>query len=220
MSIEIRDQRKPGWFWADRDIILKDGECLGPYSIAIYAALCCYADTEHKAFPSVATLAEKIGCSERKARECLADLERANWIKSEPNYRPDGSQTSNTYHLLISPYSGATGGYSSAGGGYSGADKRESVKDSKDKEEVNSLVVAYEKTFGFAITGHNAEKLDDMAKTYHSEEWVIDALKIAGEANKRDLRYVEGILRRWQAEGRKDKAVSIDPATAYDWGDK
>lgn len=35
----------------------------------------------------------------------------------------------------------------------------------------------------------------------YTEEWIINSFKVAAKANKRNLNYVEGVLRNWKAQG-------------------
>lgn len=58
----------------------------------------------------------------------------------------------------------------------------------------------YEQNIG-ALTAHIAQELKD-AQTEYGAEWIEDAIKIACESNKRNWRYVRGILNRWKQEGR------------------
>jgi DnaD/phage-associated family protein len=39
----------------------------------------------------------------------------------------------------------------------------------------------------------------------HPEAWIIEAIDIAVERNKRSLRYIEGILRNWKESGKQDE---------------
>ena len=43
------------------------------------------------------------------------------------------------------------------------------------------------------------------AEQDYSPEWVVDAIDIAVKANKRNWRYIEAILKRWESEGRSDE---------------
>lgn len=61
----------------------------------------------------------------------------------------------------------------------------------------------YESNIG-VLTPMIAEALRDAETTYPSA-WVEDAIRIAVERNKRNWRYVEAILRRWQEGGRDDQ---------------
>jgi len=63
-----------------------------------------------------------------------------------------------------------------------------------------TLYQLYEENIG-VITPMIAETLRDMEQTY-PYEWIEDALRIAVENNKRNIRYAVAILERWQREGR------------------
>lgn len=83
-----------------------------------------------------------------------------------------------------------------------------------------NVFTAYEQQFGMLLSPGLADTLRDMAAEY-GETWVIDALSITATAGKRgNLRYTDGILRRWKAEGReteqaKPSTVVIDELTAW-----
>jgi DnaD/phage-associated family protein len=61
---------------------------------------------------------------------------------------------------------------------------------------------AYENEIGM-FTAMMSETVGDDFDTYGGD-WLIDAIKIAANSNKRSWRYVQGILRRWSIEGRGD----------------
>lgn len=214
--ISLRDRREANWFWASRDIVYKDGKKLGPYGIAVYMSLCAHANDQGKAWPSLSTLAEEIGCGERKVREVLRELETLKWIKSEPKYREDGSQMSNEYSLLPSPHATPPARKDTAPLAPR-ADKRESV----NENQKTSLGKLYEECFGFLCSAFQLETLTEFEKTY-SHKYLEGALKEAAARNKRDLRYVEGILKRWQVEGmpngngqkQAERPAALDPYLA------
>ena len=60
----------------------------------------------------------------------------------------------------------------------------------------------YEQEIG-TLTPAVAEGLARAAERY-PEQWTVDALRLAATSNRRSWRYVEGILRRWEVEGRDD----------------
>lgn len=200
MSLEIRDRREANWFWASRDIVYKEGAKIGPYGIAVYAALCCHANENNRAWPSLSTLACEIGCGERKVRETLRELETLGWIACEEKFRDDGSQTSNVYTLLPSPHA-APPALQDTAPLAPRADKRESVKENQGIDS-GQLARTYEECFGLLISPFQLQKLVDFAMEY-TPAWVGDALKESAIHNKRDLRYAEAILRRWKTEGHQ-----------------
>lgn len=63
-----------------------------------------------------------------------------------------------------------------------------------------SIFVLYEQNVG-VLTPLLADQLRDMEKTY-APEWIQDAFEIAISRNKRNLRYILAILKRWETEGR------------------
>lgn len=63
-----------------------------------------------------------------------------------------------------------------------------------------NIFTLYEQNIG-PLTPLVADELRD-AETEFPPVWIEDAMRHAVEYNKRNWRYVQGILRRWQAEGR------------------
>ena len=50
------------------------------------------------------------------------------------------------------------------------------------------------------LTALTAEALGDLSDE-HGEAWVIVAIYIAAQENKRSMKYIEAILNRWHREG-------------------
>ena len=67
------------------------------------------------------------------------------------------------------------------------------------EEEENVFHVFENEGFG-TISSVIADRLDDLVNTY-GNTWTIEAMKEAVFQGKRNIRYVEGILRRWKASG-------------------
>lgn len=63
-----------------------------------------------------------------------------------------------------------------------------------------NIFTLYEQNIGM-LTPLIAEQLRDMEKTY-SPGWIQDAFEIAVSRNKRHLRYIQNVLKRWETEGR------------------
>ena len=63
-----------------------------------------------------------------------------------------------------------------------------------------NIFLLYEQNIGM-MTPLIADQLRDMEKTY-PPEWIHEAVEIAVSRNKRSLRYVQNILRRWETDGR------------------
>ena len=65
-----------------------------------------------------------------------------------------------------------------------------------------NLFTLYEQNIGY-MTPLIADQLRDMEKTY-PPDWVEEAFEIAVSRNKRALRYIQAILKRWESEGKTD----------------
>lgn len=99
--VAIKDGRKPGWHWADNEIIKSYGSLLGPYGLALYYALCRHADKDTgECWPSYATLAKETGMSRRRAIEVMKRLVKLELVSKAPREDDAGDATSNLYTLL------------------------------------------------------------------------------------------------------------------------
>ncbi len=78
-----------------------------------------------------------------------------------------------------------------------------------------NIFVLYEQNVGL-MTPLIAEQLRDLEKTY-PPAWIEEAFDIAVSGNKRSLRYIQAILKRWETEGKndtQDENVGRDSRTA------
>jgi len=64
----------------------------------------------------------------------------------------------------------------------------------------------YEENIG-PLTPMIADDLKDMEQDY-SQAWVEEAIRIAVQNNKRSIRYMHAILKRWRTEGKADLETS------------
>jgi DnaD/phage-associated family protein len=71
-----------------------------------------------------------------------------------------------------------------------------------------NIFTLYEQNVG-PLTPIISENLQEFEAVY-SAAWVEEAIRIAAMQNKRSLKYIEAILKRWQTEGRTDSSVSKD----------
>lgn len=72
-----------------------------------------------------------------------------------------------------------------------------------------NIFALYEENIG-SITPLIAEELKEAEERYPAE-WIKEAFREAVELNKRSWRYVERILRRWEAEGPSYEEAERDP---------
>ncbi len=66
----------------------------------------------------------------------------------------------------------------------------------------------YEENIG-PLTPLVAERLEEATRQYPAS-WIEEAFRIAVERNVRHWRYIEGILKRWQQEGKDDRTPEGD----------
>jgi DNA-binding Lrp family transcriptional regulator len=99
--IEVRDARATPWLWMSKGIF-RDSKELGPYGIAIYAALVSFANGDQQAFPSFNTIANLVHCSRSTVIRTIKKLEALGWIRIEQR-RDERGFSSNVYYLLPDP---------------------------------------------------------------------------------------------------------------------
>ncbi|MQC19347.1 MAG: DnaD domain protein [Chloroflexi bacterium] len=78
----------------------------------------------------------------------------------------------------------------------------------------SAVAQVYESEIG-TLTASVSARLVEAEQAY-AADWIADALREAARQNKRSWAYAEAILRRWQAEGRRDEATARDPGRSDD----
>ena len=76
-------------------------QALKPVPKLVLMALADAADDQGICWPSVATLASKVGVSTRTVRRVMQELIRGKLLATEQRYRSDGSCSSNRYRLSL-----------------------------------------------------------------------------------------------------------------------
>ena len=71
------------------------------------------------------------------------------------------------------------------------------------KVERPNVFALYEQNIGL-LTPLIADQLRDLEKSY-PPEWIDEAFTIAVAGNKRALRYIQAILKRWETEGKDER---------------
>jgi len=69
-------------------------------------------------------------------------------------------------------------------------------------EQPRDIYSLYERNIGM-LTPILAEELQEAEHRY-PPEWIQDAFREAVRANVRNWKYINGILKRWDREGKKD----------------
>ena len=93
-TFEIRD-RRPGFLKVYNDLYDNYGAQLGPYGLAVYMALCRYANQDSECWPSYNTIAAGTGMSRRKVIYEIQKMEALQIIAVERNHH-----SSNVFILL------------------------------------------------------------------------------------------------------------------------
>ena len=82
----VRD-RRPGYLRVYNDLYDRFGAQLGPYGLAVYMALCRYANQDSECWPSYGTIAKGTGMSRRQAMREVAKLEALHIIEVQREER-------------------------------------------------------------------------------------------------------------------------------------
>jgi DNA-binding transcriptional ArsR family regulator len=99
--LQIRDQRPVEYFWADNELYDVYLEKIGVYGFAVYMALSRYTNRDAKSWPSVKTIADKLGISKPTVKRALRALEECGLIAVDrPSSDGLGHQQTNVYTLL------------------------------------------------------------------------------------------------------------------------
>lgn len=185
---------------------------LGPTAIAVYAALCYFADLGDDCDPSVPEIAKMIGCSQNPARTALAKLEKEGWIAIETRKLGPKQHDTNVYTILFNPEKEGVLQNQNQGGSESEG-KSTTTTGNGSVSKRKPIVVVWEEEAREAISPHIAERLFALVDE-HGEQTAIDAVKEASATvgpGQFNVKYVESILRRWEKEGRdKPKPARID----------
>ena len=81
-TITIRDNREPGWFWAQNELLDEHGANIGVCGIAVYMTLARYANNEsQRTWPGLRKIAAILGTGRNQVRDAIAMLEAAKIIR-------------------------------------------------------------------------------------------------------------------------------------------
>ena len=97
--MEITSRRKHPFYIVDNAVIDIHGKQLKPNGIAVYNALCRYADREGTCYPSIMAIAKKIGASRCTVLRAIQKLVSLGLVEVETRYSSNGDRASNLYIL-------------------------------------------------------------------------------------------------------------------------
>jgi len=153
-------------------------------------------DDGRSIYPAVGKLCKKTALADRTVQRAIDALESLGIV------RATGTSEFGTTEYRIDP-----GKLSTYGGDST------SKKVTQNHPNHSSNVFEFYKNNIELLTPYNSQVLGDMVDTY-SEEWTLEALKECIAANKKSLKYCEGILKRWKADGFKIDTRKKEPAQA------
>jgi hypothetical protein len=88
-SFAVRDQRQPGWFFIDNEVVDQHSQRLGAYGIAVYCVLSRYAKSgTQQVNLSARDIGNALGISQDRVRKSLADLVDVGLIHLQIPERP------------------------------------------------------------------------------------------------------------------------------------
>ena len=97
----VRDLRNGDWFWIHKYVIENYGSKIGPNGIAIYNALCYFANHKsQKAFPAEETIGNLVGITAPTVRKYLEILKKEKLIHWKRRGVGAGRGNSNEFFIL------------------------------------------------------------------------------------------------------------------------
>ena len=89
-------------------------------------------------------------------------------------------------------------------------DKRQEIEQFSSGDDFSKIVQVFQNN-GFGLINQGTkDTLIELTDTY-SNSWVLESMDIAVTNNKRNLGYVNGILKKWQSEGKNTDKPMKDP---------
>jgi hypothetical protein len=100
-TLAVRDQRQPGWFFVDNEVIDRFAGQIGAYGVAVYNVLCRHCRNSRQRVDNLSQrdIAMTLGISQDRARKSLSALVEVGLIAVEVPKSP-GPQIISTYVLL------------------------------------------------------------------------------------------------------------------------
>jgi DNA-binding Lrp family transcriptional regulator len=100
ISFTVQDRRRYGFFITDNEIIDVYASRIGPYAFTVYSALLRFANKDGVCFPSLNTLAERLGFSKPTVIKAIETLIEHGLIQKVNRFNDKGEHISNLYLIL------------------------------------------------------------------------------------------------------------------------
>jgi len=168
----------------------------------VLLALADSANDDGYCWPSYETIAKKANISKRHAIDTVNNLIKSGTVMKSHRFS-EGKFTSNLYRVIVNPSSPRSEPQ------FTGVVNPSSLKPPINLNNNSNVFATYENEIGF-MTPIISDKIQDAEKDY-PEAWIIEAIGIAAKNNKRNWGYVEGILKRWKADGKNNGKKEYRP---------
>ncbi len=170
------------------DLKTDDGRIVSDSSCKF--VLLALADTSNDfgegAYPGVRRLCKKTSLSTQTVCNALNALRHNHYTELDGKSRLD----TNSYTINVKKL------------GFHSIESDDSNGQNESSTTKSNLFGVYESNIG-PLTPMIADALQDAEKTYPFD-WIKESISLAVENNKRNWRYCEAILKRWQASGKDD----------------
>ncbi len=100
VPFRVQDRRRYSFFMIDNEVIDDYASLIGIYALGVYNVLSRFSNQEGVCFPSLNTLAKKLGISKPSVIKALEALEAYGLLAKEHRYNEKGDHISNLYILL------------------------------------------------------------------------------------------------------------------------
>lgn len=218
-KVAIKDGR-PGFYMIHNAVLDEHGAEMGPFGIALYNALCRFADRDHTAYPSLKRLATITGMSRRAVVTHLQRLVEMRLVGVEQRKTNAGDADTNLYTIL--PVRGVVqemhhlvremhqGSAPSAPGVVQEMHTnntqlkntqlpRQGVVGDGGLSDLATVERCWKENSDQKFTPGVKRELDKFVTAYGADE-VLEAIFIAIRMSKISLAYVGGVLERRAAE--------------------
>jgi DnaD/phage-associated family protein len=150
---------------------------------------------------AIKRLADELGLSDDTIGKHIKLLEKGGYIKDltpDVRHKPHEYVDTGKLKLKINLFMEEDEGTEKLG--TSGYRKNRVKESSSTSENADDIFSIYQNNIGM-LTSMMADTLMDAEKTY-PKEWIVEAISLSVENNKRSWRYCETILKRWQRDGK------------------
>jgi DNA-binding MarR family transcriptional regulator len=100
VPFRVLDRRRYSFFMIDNEVIDDYASRIGIYALGVYSVLARFSNQEGVCFPSLNTIAHRLGISKPSVIKALETLETYGLLAKEHRFNQKGDHTSNLYILL------------------------------------------------------------------------------------------------------------------------